>query len=57
MFSVPPQWTELAPPDPEIVIGSARAVARLGDLLELARLVTGLREADTGESGNELEGK
>ena len=37
--SVPPQWTDLVAPDPEIVIGLYRALFRLADLLELARLV------------------
>ena len=37
--SVPPQWTELVAPDPEIVMGGHRALFRLADLLELARLV------------------
>jgi len=47
--SVLPQWTDLVAPDPEIVIGNGKAVARVGDLLELARLVAGLREARTKE--------
>jgi Family of unknown function (DUF5372) len=37
--SVPPQWTDLVAPDPEIVIGEYRALFRVADLLELARLV------------------
>lgn len=37
--SVPPQWTDLVAPDPEIVIGEQRALFRVADLLELARLV------------------
>jgi hypothetical protein len=37
--SVPPQWTELMVPDPEIVIGTHRALFRVADLLELVRLV------------------
>jgi hypothetical protein len=37
--SVPPQWTDLAAPDPEIVMGKHRALFRVADLLELARLV------------------
>jgi hypothetical protein len=37
--SVPPQWTDLVAPVPEIVIGERRALFRLADLLELARLV------------------
>jgi hypothetical protein len=37
--SVPPQWTDLVAPDPEIVIGEHRTLFRMADLLELARLV------------------
>jgi hypothetical protein len=37
--SVPPQWTDLIAPDPEIVIGRGRALFRVADLLELTRLV------------------
>ena len=37
--SVPPQWTDLVAPDPEIVIGESRALFRVTDLLELARLL------------------
>ena len=41
--SVPPQWTDLAAPDPEIVLGEGRALFRVADLLELARLVGQIR--------------
>ena len=37
--SVPPQWTDLVAPDPEMVIGEHRAIFRVADLLELVRLV------------------
>jgi hypothetical protein len=37
--SVPLQWTDLVAPDPEIVIGERRALFRVADLLELARLL------------------
>ncbi|MBV8921262.1 DUF5372 family protein [Bradyrhizobium sp.] len=40
--SVPPQWTDAATPDPEIVIGQGRALFRVADLLELANLVSRL---------------
>ncbi|MGA9672648.1 MAG: DUF5372 family protein [Terracidiphilus sp.] len=39
IYSVPPQWTDLVPPDPEVVLGEQRALFRVSDLLELARLV------------------
>ena len=44
--SVPPQWTDLVAPDPEIVMGERRAPFRVVDLLELARLVDRLRRDD-----------
>ena len=40
--SVPPQWTDLAAADPEIVLGGGRALFRLVDLMELDRLVSRL---------------
>ena len=42
--SVPPQWTDVAAPDPEIVLGEGRALCRVADLLELARLVDQIRQ-------------
>ena len=45
--SVPPQWTDLVAPDPEIVIGEYRALLRVADLLELERLVDQLRKRDS----------
>jgi hypothetical protein len=43
--SVPPQWTDLTPPEPELAIGERRALFRITDLLELARVVGRLRDA------------
>lgn len=40
--SVPLQWTDLAAADPEIVMGQGRALLRVADLVELARLVARL---------------
>jgi hypothetical protein len=37
--AVPPQWTDRVAPDPELVIGEQRALFRVADLLELARLL------------------
>jgi hypothetical protein len=46
--AVPAQWTDRVAPDPEIIIGERRALCRVADLLELARLVEqlGRREAE-----------
>src|SRR5207244_6892338 len=47
--SVPPQWTDLIAPAPEIVIGEYRALFRVADLLEIARLVGQLGRRDSLE--------
>ena len=44
VWSVPPQWTDLASPDPEVVMGHGRALLRAVDLMELASLVKRLSE-------------
>jgi hypothetical protein len=53
IHSLPPQWTDLVPPDPEVVLGEQRALFRVADLLELARLVDRLSGAILrgGENG------
>lgn len=52
--AVPPQWTDRATPDPEIVLGEQRTLFRVPDLLELARLVEQLSKRDAGQKSNEL---
>ena len=37
--SVPPQWTDVASPDPEVVMGRGRAILRVVDLMGLAGFV------------------
>lgn len=51
IYSVPRQWTDLTAADPEVVIGGSRALFRVRDLIELARLVGRLtgREPQEGE--------
>jgi len=44
--SVPERWTDLVAPDPEIVLGNQRALFRVTDLLQLARLVDQLGRGD-----------
>ena len=52
LCSVPPQWTDLAALDPEVVIGEGRAYFRVGDLVELARLVARPRGCSSpGDAG------
>lgn len=49
--SVPRQWTDLASPDPEIVLGQERALFCVADLIELERLVNHLaKRYGPGES-------
>ena len=54
--SIPPQWTDLVPPDPEIAMGGNRALFRVADLLELAKLVEELsqRKSSSGSSGSSV---
>jgi hypothetical protein len=40
--SVPPQWTDVVAPDPEIAMGNGSALLRVTDFIELARLVARL---------------
>lgn len=42
--TVPPQWTDAAAPDPDVVLGEGRPLLRIADLLELADLVARLRQ-------------
>jgi hypothetical protein len=51
--SVPPQWTDLLTPDPEIVLGGQRALCRVADLVELARLIERLTRRDPQEATDE----
>ncbi|MFZ1415620.1 MAG: DUF5372 family protein [Defluviicoccus sp.] len=46
--SVPPQWTDVVAPDPEIVMGQGRALFRVADLMELALLVARLAARRSG---------
>jgi hypothetical protein len=48
--SVPPQWTDVVAPDPEIVMGGQQALFRVADLLELVRLVDRLSGRNLPES-------
>ena len=52
--SVPRQWTDLVAPDPEVVIGEERALFRVADLVELARLVARLARRDSMETSDEV---
>lgn len=53
LCSVPPQWTDLTSPDPEVALGQGRALFRIADLMELDKLVSRLsglrRQAAAGK--------
>jgi hypothetical protein len=52
--SVPPQWTDMVEPDPEIAMGNGSALLRVTDFIELARLVT--RHASTSRPQRKPDG-
>jgi hypothetical protein len=55
--SVPPQWTDIAAPDPEVLIGQGRALFWVADLVELAGLVTRLSSERRSELPAECKDK
>jgi Family of unknown function (DUF5372) len=50
--AVPPQWTDLIAPDPEVVMGERRALFRVADLVELERLVARLSRRGSMEASD-----
>ena len=54
LLSIPPQWTELVDPDPEVIFGRGRALFRVADLVELAGLLTRLRQRKVREAPDEV---
>jgi hypothetical protein len=54
--SIPPQWTDVVAPDPEIAMGGHRALFRAADLLELTELVEELsrRKSSSGSSVKQI---
>ena len=52
--SVPLQWTDLAAADPEMVMGQGRALLRVADLVELARLVARLDKRNRSGVSDEV---
>jgi hypothetical protein len=55
--SVPPAWTDLEAPDPEIVMGGGRALLRFADALALAHLVGRNRRGDAPTEVGECKDK
>jgi hypothetical protein len=54
VWSVPPQWTDLRDPDPEVVMGRGRALVRAVDLMELASLVRRLSDKLSSRPSNNV---
>ena len=52
--TIPPQWTDLSPPDPEVIIGEGRSFFRVSDLMELARMIDCHREMDSKRKLNDV---
>lgn len=48
VWSVPPGWTDVANPDPSVVMGQGRSLLRVSDLMELADLVGRLSGKSAG---------
>lgn len=45
--TIPPQWTDLSVPDPEVIISAERSFFRVSDLMDLARMIDCHREIHT----------
>jgi hypothetical protein len=52
--SVPPSWTDLLAPDPEVMIGERRALFRVADLIALAQLVDRLGRRAAMEASDDM---
>lgn len=48
VYSVPPQWTDLIAPDPELVLGARRSWFLVQDLVALAGLIDQLGRGGDG---------
>jgi hypothetical protein len=49
LVSVPASWTDVVPPDPVVAVSAGRSPFRVGDLLELVRMVEALGQEDVDE--------
>ena len=54
VHSIPPHWTDLVDPDPEVIFGRGRALFRVVDLVDLAGLLARLRRRKTEEAADEM---
>ncbi|MGO9768207.1 MAG: DUF5372 family protein [Roseiarcus sp.] len=55
--SVPPQWTDIAAVDPDIVMGQGRTLLRFVDLMELAQFVERLASERRSEGATDCKDK
>ena len=54
VWSVPPQWTDLAGLDPAVVMGDGQAFLRAVDLMELASLVKRLSDKSAARQSSKM---
>ena len=54
VWSVPPQWTDLAGLDPAVVMSDGRAFLRAVDLMELASLVKRLSDKSAARQSRKM---
>lgn len=47
--SLPSAWTDVAVPDPFVVVAAGRSAFRVADLLDVAALLDGLRRPDAAD--------
>jgi hypothetical protein len=55
--SVPPQWTDMAAAEPDIVMGQGRTLLRFVDLMELAQFVERLASERCPKGSRDCKGK
>jgi hypothetical protein len=46
LLALPAAWTDVFSPDPFVILSAGRSAFRVCDLLELTRLIAGLRQGD-----------
>jgi hypothetical protein len=56
IWSVPGRWTDLAIPDPEVVMGKGELLLRLADWMQLAELVEDLSRGAAARLREERKG-
>jgi len=54
VHSIPPQWTDLVDPDPELVLGGGRALFRVSDLVDLEGLINRLSRDSALDASDDM---